>query len=255
MSIACWIPTATNTHSEYVTLIAFPLQQFLHESSSTLRYTSILCLVFVVNASCLIDWRNSKACVFCNSCYPSVIWRYHKPNYWGSPLFPNKPKFRQKWNRNSCSYLTKITLLPRYKDKRESVEISNKMQLCNRMYYPNVYWRLNMFRAAYHSSSGALNCTCSLWFIYACSDLPLSSLSGNCSHSDLTTTGHHIRMQTIGCKYSLELLMMNGMLLKTCWAFNKLLNNTFYYKAASRWLFLLSHTAMNGSMNIKRQAC
>jgi len=24
---------------------------------------------------------------------------------------------------------------------------------------------LNMFRAAHHSSSGALNCVCSLWFI------------------------------------------------------------------------------------------
>jgi len=27
MRIACWIPKATNTHSEYVILIAFPLQQ------------------------------------------------------------------------------------------------------------------------------------------------------------------------------------------------------------------------------------
>jgi len=26
MRIACWIPKATNTHSEYVILIAFPLQ-------------------------------------------------------------------------------------------------------------------------------------------------------------------------------------------------------------------------------------
>ena len=25
--IACWIPNATNTHSEYATRIAFPLQQ------------------------------------------------------------------------------------------------------------------------------------------------------------------------------------------------------------------------------------
>jgi len=27
MRFACWIPLATNTHSEYVILIAFPLQQ------------------------------------------------------------------------------------------------------------------------------------------------------------------------------------------------------------------------------------
>ena len=43
---------------------------------------------------------------------------------------------------------------------------SNKMQLCNRIYYSKVYWRLNMFRAAHRSLSGALNCICSLWFIY-----------------------------------------------------------------------------------------
>ena len=49
---------------------------------------------------------------------------------------------------------------------------------CNRMYYSKVYWKLNMFRAANRSSSGALNCICSLWFIYPCGDRPLSRLSG-----------------------------------------------------------------------------
>jgi len=29
MRIACWIPNATNTHSQYVILIAFPLKQRL----------------------------------------------------------------------------------------------------------------------------------------------------------------------------------------------------------------------------------
>ena len=41
----CWIPKATNTLSEYVTLIAFPLQQRLHEHMSMLHYTYIACLV------------------------------------------------------------------------------------------------------------------------------------------------------------------------------------------------------------------
>jgi hypothetical protein len=41
---------------------------------------------------------------------------------------------------------------------------TNKMQFCNRIYYSKVYWRLNVFRAAHRSSSGALNCVCSLWF-------------------------------------------------------------------------------------------
>ena len=41
MHVACWIPKATNTHSQYVTLIAFPLQQQLHLSASLFCYTYI----------------------------------------------------------------------------------------------------------------------------------------------------------------------------------------------------------------------
>jgi len=45
-----------------------------------------------------------------------------------------------------------------------------------------------MFRAAYRSSSGAVNCICSLWFIYTCDDRPMSSRSGG------KTAGHHMCM-------------------------------------------------------------
>jgi len=41
MRIAYWITKATNTHSEYIQLIAFSLQQLLHERASILRYTYI----------------------------------------------------------------------------------------------------------------------------------------------------------------------------------------------------------------------
>ena len=44
MRFACWIPKAINTLSEYVILIAFPLQQCLHERNSMSRYTYIACL-------------------------------------------------------------------------------------------------------------------------------------------------------------------------------------------------------------------
>jgi hypothetical protein len=37
MRFACWITKATDTHSEYVILIAFPRQQWLREHSSMLR--------------------------------------------------------------------------------------------------------------------------------------------------------------------------------------------------------------------------
>jgi hypothetical protein len=45
MHIACWKPKAKDTHSEYVVLIAFPLQQWLLERASLLRYTYIACIV------------------------------------------------------------------------------------------------------------------------------------------------------------------------------------------------------------------
>jgi len=48
MRIACCISKATNTHSEYVMLVVFPLQQWLHERASMLRlYVHCLsCSVF-----------------------------------------------------------------------------------------------------------------------------------------------------------------------------------------------------------------
>jgi len=44
MRTAGWIPKATNTNSEYAIFIAFPLQQWLHECASLLRYTYIACI-------------------------------------------------------------------------------------------------------------------------------------------------------------------------------------------------------------------
>jgi hypothetical protein len=46
MRILCWITKATNTNSGYVILIYFPLQQWMHESASMLRYTYITYSVY-----------------------------------------------------------------------------------------------------------------------------------------------------------------------------------------------------------------
>jgi hypothetical protein len=46
MRFACWITKATNTQAEYVTLFAFPQQQWLRERASLLRYMYIACLVY-----------------------------------------------------------------------------------------------------------------------------------------------------------------------------------------------------------------
>jgi hypothetical protein len=48
MRIACWIPEATNTHIGCVIGTAFPLQQWLHERTTVLRYTYIACRVLLL---------------------------------------------------------------------------------------------------------------------------------------------------------------------------------------------------------------
>ena len=58
MRVACWVLKATDTHSEYVTLIAFPLQKWLHERTSMLRHTpAALCDLGIrraVNEKCVL---------------------------------------------------------------------------------------------------------------------------------------------------------------------------------------------------------
>ena len=41
MNIVCWLPKATNTHSEYVIRFAFPLKQWLHERDSVLFISTL----------------------------------------------------------------------------------------------------------------------------------------------------------------------------------------------------------------------
>ena len=48
MRIACWITKATDTRSKYIILIAFLLQQWLHERTSLLRYTHITLSCYII---------------------------------------------------------------------------------------------------------------------------------------------------------------------------------------------------------------
>jgi hypothetical protein len=48
MRFALCITKATDTQSEYVILIAFALQQWLHERASLLHYTYMVCLLYYV---------------------------------------------------------------------------------------------------------------------------------------------------------------------------------------------------------------
>jgi hypothetical protein len=71
MCIASWIPKLTNTHSEYMIFIDFPLQQCLHERVSMLRlYENCLsCLInFLQNYDRYHDGRlKHVCCIWCGS--------------------------------------------------------------------------------------------------------------------------------------------------------------------------------------------
>ena len=60
----CMLEKATNTHTVCVTLIAFPLQQWLHEPLSMLRYAYIACLVLLLG-NCYNAYTSIKACMWC----------------------------------------------------------------------------------------------------------------------------------------------------------------------------------------------
>ena len=62
--IACWIPKATNTHSQYVILIVRTLQQWLYEHAAMLCYTYIASLVANGEAVCLLIGRNCLYVLF-----------------------------------------------------------------------------------------------------------------------------------------------------------------------------------------------
>ena len=46
MSIACWVPKAINTPSEYVILVAFSLQKWKDDRACVLCYTSFACFLY-----------------------------------------------------------------------------------------------------------------------------------------------------------------------------------------------------------------
>jgi hypothetical protein len=45
MRISCWVPKATNTHTQVCNNFVFPVQHWMYERASVLRYTYIVCLV------------------------------------------------------------------------------------------------------------------------------------------------------------------------------------------------------------------
>jgi hypothetical protein len=120
------------------------------------------------------------------------------------------------------------------------------MQPCNRIYYSTVHWRLNMIRAAYRSSSGALT-------VFAASGLHTHVVTGR-SENWVTTQTWLRQVTTCVCKpeaankvrapdderyaarnmLSCQRTVEEQILLQGC------ILLVIYYKVASCWLFLLS---------------
>jgi hypothetical protein len=73
MRIACWISKATNTHSEYVILIAFLLQHWFHERAQILRYTFIACLFDVLSQPAPQQYAEVRYTVSNTLCPQNVI--------------------------------------------------------------------------------------------------------------------------------------------------------------------------------------
>jgi hypothetical protein len=55
MRIACWISKATNTHSEYVTLIVFPLLLWLDNMPQCYVVRTLPVFLFIVNSNSGIE--------------------------------------------------------------------------------------------------------------------------------------------------------------------------------------------------------
>jgi len=75
MRIACCVAKATDTHSEYVILIAFPRHQWLRENASMLRLRTLL--VFLVDRRQPEENTEER-----HRLYPQADMVCSFPNYW-----------------------------------------------------------------------------------------------------------------------------------------------------------------------------
>jgi hypothetical protein len=66
MRFAYWLTKTKDAHSEYVIFIAFPLQQWLRDRASLLRYTYIACLVIYSRLIMNFKFRNMTHLIHVN---------------------------------------------------------------------------------------------------------------------------------------------------------------------------------------------
>jgi hypothetical protein len=106
-----------------------------------------------------------------------------------------------------------------------------------------------MFRAVHRSSSGALT-------VFAASGLHTHVVTARSQvwvGHDYGRSPHAYVIQRL--QIQLELLMMSGVPLETCWAFNERWNNKLCYKVASCWLFLLNYISSQMRVELITYLC
>jgi hypothetical protein len=113
------------------------------------------------------------------------------------------------------------------------------MRPCSRIYYYKVFNCSTCFEwhTAHHQE--IKYCNCSLWF-YVRLWLPATVMAEwfPLNHDSCRQPQMNVKPEAVITIF--ELLMMSGVSLETCWAFNKLWNNKFYYKSAPFWYFYWS---------------
>ena len=61
MRISCWIPRAIDAHLEYVILVVFPRQQWLHERASVLTFLHTSAVLF---CTVIVLWYRNRCCKY-----------------------------------------------------------------------------------------------------------------------------------------------------------------------------------------------
>jgi hypothetical protein len=107
MRIARWVTKITDTHSEYVMLIAFPLQQRLHEHAPFLRSTYTVCLALLYKIFFVFCVIRSviHSLTFCALLRSVTLWCFDSAYF---SYFGNR---KDCWNRlldRKCAFISSL---------------------------------------------------------------------------------------------------------------------------------------------------
>jgi hypothetical protein len=114
MRIASWIPKATNTLSVYAMIIDFPLQQWLHERASMLRYTYIACLVFFILGLFNDALKSLRYLIFLTPERSDLLWGPRSAGFLSRGYSGRGVKLTTRLHLVSMSRMSGVTPLPTY---------------------------------------------------------------------------------------------------------------------------------------------